>query len=87
MRYEELLNSVTEIIKETGFTSIDEFPKLYTATTAEDKSLEAVLMMCLEKPGDDIYAQLAAELASYIELDDINMGLMAKAAQALMDIR
>ncbi|MBR0138949.1 MAG: hypothetical protein IJM17_01530 [Firmicutes bacterium] len=80
-----LIDEITGIIRETGFEGLDDFPMLYTAATAEDRRLEAVLEMYLEKPDETIGRQLFEELSAYITLDDINMGLMARAAKALLD--
>ncbi len=84
MRHEALIGSVDEILKETGLGGIKDFPKLYTASTAEDRRLEAALMMYSQRPDETAEERLAEELASYIELDDINLGLAARAAEALM---
>ncbi len=81
----QLLEEITEIIRETGFEGLDDFPMLYTAATVEDKRLEAVLELYLEKPDETIGQQLFEELSAYITLDDINMGLMARSAKALAD--
>ena len=81
----ELLAGVTGIIKETGIQTIEDFPKLFTSTTPEDLSLESALNKALEAPDAVNFKALAAELAGYIELDDINMGLMAKCAQVLKE--
>jgi len=83
MDLEALLFDVTEIIKETGFSSLLDFPKLYTPETKEDKELEALLISYIENKEN--YEKLFKALSSYIQLDDINMGLMAKAAEVLKE--
>lgn len=80
---EELIQQITAIVQETGISSIGEFPMLYTATTDDDKALEAILNAAVEEPSSARTFALAAQLQSYIELDDINMGLMASAAEKL----
>ncbi|MCF0150582.1 MAG: hypothetical protein HUJ80_04140 [Firmicutes bacterium] len=81
---EELIGDITGIVQETGYSSIGRFPTLYTATTEEDKQLEADLNLAVEDPSAAHTFQLASALRSYIELDDINMGLMALAAEKLV---